>query len=158
MTQRNKVAVDVMPTENFKGNFDYVLPFPATEGSAGLDLRSQNLKPLLFEPGQAHMIPTGIRMHIKDPNIAAMLLPRSGLGHTFGMVLGNLVGLLDSDYQGEVLISAWNRSDTAYVVEPQTKLAQMIFVPVVLPLFNVVTQFSDVTERGDGGFNSTGTS
>ena len=133
------------------------LPAYATAGSAGLDLRACLDAPLMLEPGQTTLIPTGLAIHIGDPNLAAMLLPRSGLGHKHGIVLGNLVGLIDSDYQGELKVSAWNRSDTAFVLQPMERLAQLVIVPVVQAAFRVVGDFP-ATERGAGGYGSTGKS
>jgi dUTP pyrophosphatase len=132
------------------------LPAYATAGSAGLDLRACIDAPLVLEPGQAELIPTGLAMHIGDPGLAAMLLPRSGLGHKHGLVLGNLVGLIDSDYQGPLMVSCWNRGRAAYTVQPLERIAQMVIVPVVQARWRVVEQF-DTSERGSGGFGSTGT-
>ena len=132
------------------------LPAYATPGSAGLDLRACIDAPLVLEPGQAELIPTGLSMHIGDPGLAAMLLPRSGLGHKHGLVLGNLVGLIDSDYQGPLMVSCWNRGRVAYTVQPLERVAQMVIVPVVQAHWRVVEQF-DTSERGSGGFGSTGT-
>ena len=131
------------------------LPAYATPGSAGLDLRACLDAPLVIEPGQAMLIPTGLAMHIGDPGLAAMLLPRSGLGHKHGIVLGNLVGLIDSDYQGELMVSTWNRGNTAFTLNPLERLAQLVIVPVVQARFNIVDDFSE-SERGAGGFGSTG--
>ena len=133
------------------------LPHYATEGSAGLDMRARIDEPLTVNPGNTALIPTGIAIHIADPGLAAVLLPRSGLGHKFGLVLGNLTGLIDSDYQGQVFISCWNRGSKAYEVKPGERIAQMVFVPVEQVKFSVVDEF-DVTDRGDGGFGSSGTS
>lgn len=127
----------------------------ATEGSAAADLCACIDEPMVINPGSAILIPTGFAMHIADPSIAAMLLPRSGLGHKSGLVLGNLVGLIDSDYQGQVMVSAWNRSKVSLVIEPMMKLAQMVFVPVLQVRFAPVDEFVD-TLRGIGGFGSTG--
>ena len=132
------------------------LPAYGTPGSAGLDLRACLSEPLVLQPGQVELIPTGLSMHLSDPGLAAMILPRSGLGHKHGIVLGNLVGLIDSDYQGQLMVSAWNRSDVAFTIEPMERLAQMVIVPVVQAQFNVVTDFV-ATERGAGGYGSTGT-
>ena len=132
------------------------LPAYATAGSAGLDLRACIETPLVLEPGQAELIPTGLAMHIGDPGLAAMLLPRSGLGHKHGLVLGNLVGLIDSDYQGPLMVSCWNRGRVAYTVQPLERIAQMVIVPVVQARWRVVEQFG-ASERGVGGFGSTGT-
>ena len=131
------------------------LPAYATPGSAGLDLRACLDTPLVIEPGQTVLIPTGLAVHIADPGLAAMILPRSGLGHKHGIVLGNLVGLIDSDYQGQLMVSAWNRSDTAFTLQPMERLAQLVIVPVVQAEFNVVTDFP-ASERGQGGYGSTG--
>ena len=131
------------------------LPTYATAGSAGLDLRACLEAPLTIEPGSTHLIPTGLAIHLADPGYAAMILPRSGLGHKHGIVLGNLVGLIDSDYQGQLMVSTWNRGDTAFVLNPMERLAQLVIVPVLQVGFNVVEEFSDST-RGTGGFGSTG--
>ncbi len=131
------------------------LPAYATTGSAGLDLRACLDAPLVMEPGQATLIPTGLSMHIGNPGLCAMLLPRSGLGHKNGIVLGNLVGLIDSDYQGPLMVSCWNRSATAFTVQPMERIAQMVIVPVVQARFEVVESFED-SARGAGGFGSTG--
>ena len=131
------------------------LPAYATPGSAGLDLRACIDAPLRIEPGQAELIPTGLAVHIADPGLAAMLLPRSGLGHKHGLVLGNLVGLIDSDYQGPLMVSCWNRGQAAYTVQPLERIAQMVVVPVVQARFRVVEQFG-ASDRGAGGFGSTG--
>jgi dUTP pyrophosphatase len=132
------------------------LPQYATPGSAGLDLRACLDAPLTLQPNAWQLVPTGIAIHLKDPAYAAMLLPRSGLGHKHGIVLGNLVGLIDSDYQGQLMVSCWNRSDLAFTIEPMERIAQMVIVPVVQARFNVVDEFGDVTERGAGGYGSTG--
>ena len=131
------------------------LPAYATPGSAGLDLRACLDAPLELLPGAAALIPTGLAVHIGDPQFAAMLLPRSGLGHKHGIVLGNLVGLIDSDYQGPLMVSCWNRSSKAYTVQPMERIAQMVIVPVVQAAFRVVQNF-DSSARGEGGFGSTG--
>jgi dUTP pyrophosphatase len=131
------------------------MPAYATPGSAGLDLRACIDAPLTLEPGSAHLIPTGLAIHIADPAYAAMILPRSGMGHKHGIVLGNLVGLIDSDYQGELMVSTWNRGSTAFVLNPMERLAQLVIVPVLQVAFNVVDSFTE-TERGAGGFGSTG--
>ena len=131
------------------------LPAYATAGSAGLDLRACLDRALVLQPGQTVLIPTGLAVHIADPGLAAVLLPRSGLGHKHGIVLGNLVGLIDSDYQGPLMVSCWNRSDTAFTVEPLERIAQMVIVPVVQAQFRRVDEFSD-SSRGEGGFGSTG--
>jgi dUTP pyrophosphatase len=131
------------------------LPSYATPGSAGLDLRACLDAPLVLRPGQTALIPTGLAIHIADPGLAAVLLPRSGLGHKHGIVLGNLVGLIDSDYQGPLMVSCWNRSDTAFTVQPLERIAQMVIVPVVQAHFRRVAEFGD-SARGEGGFGSTG--
>lgn len=131
------------------------LPAYATAGSAGLDLRACIDAPLCLEPGGAALLPTGIAVHLGDPGLAAMLLPRSGLGHKHGIVLGNLVGLIDSDYQGPLMVSCWNRGSVAYTVQPLERIAQMVIVPVVRASFRVVESF-DASGRGEGGFGSTG--
>ncbi|MBP7646586.1 MAG: dUTP diphosphatase, partial [Comamonas sp.] len=125
-------------------------------GSAGLDLRACIDAPVTLEPGQCHLIPTRMAMYLKDPGYAAMILPRSGMGHKHGIVLGNLVGLIDSDYQGQLMVSAWNRSPTAFTLQPMDRLAQLVIVPVVQPSFNVVDEFEAASERGEGGYGSTG--
>jgi dUTP pyrophosphatase len=131
------------------------LPAYATPGSAGLDLRACLDAPLVLEPGQSQLIPTGLAVHIGDPGLAAMLLPRSGLGHKHGIVLGNLVGLIDSDYQGPLMVSCWNRGRTAFTIEPMERIAQMVIVPVVHAAFRRVDDF-EASARGAGGFGSTG--
>ena len=132
------------------------IPHYATPGSAGLDLRACLDAPLTLAPNAWQLVPTGLAIHLKDPGYAAMLLPRSGLGHKHGIVLGNLVGLIDSDYQGQLMISAWNRSDVAFTIEPMERIAQMVIVPVVQATFNVVNEFAAPSERGEGGYGSTG--
>lgn len=131
------------------------LPTYATPGSAGLDLRACLDAPLTLEANAWQLVPTGIAVWLKDPAYAALVLPRSGLGHKHGIVLGNLVGLIDSDYQGQLMVSAWNRSDTAYTLQPMERLAQLVIVPVVQAEFNVVAEFPP-TGRGAGGYGSTG--
>jgi dUTP pyrophosphatase len=131
------------------------LPAYATPGSAGLDLRACLDAPLVVQPGQTTLVPTGIAIHIGDPGLAAMILPRSGLGHKHGIVLGNLVGLIDSDYQGPLMVSCWNRSQIPFTVQPMERLAQLVIVPVVQAVFQRVDDF-DVSDRGEGGFGSTG--
>jgi dUTP pyrophosphatase len=132
------------------------LPEHATDGSAGVDLRACLDEPLLIKPGETHLIGTGIAVHIADPGFAAMLLPRSGLGHKHGIVLGNLVGLIDSDYQGELKVSCWNRGNTEFTVKPGERICQMIIVPVLQATYEIVEEF-DESERGAGGFGHTGT-
>jgi len=131
------------------------LPAYATPGAAGLDLRACLDTPITLAPGQTVLVPTGIALHIGDPGYAAVILPRSGLGHKHGIVLGNLVGLIDSDYQGPLMVSAWNRSDQAFTLAPMERLAQLVIVPVAQVEFEVVTDF-DATARATGGFGSTG--
>ncbi|SAK62342.1 deoxyuridine 5'-triphosphate nucleotidohydrolase [Caballeronia arationis] len=131
------------------------LPAYATTGSAGLDLRACIDAPLILAPGQTALVPTGLAIHLGDPGYAAMILPRSGLGHKYGVVLGNLVGLIDSDYQGQLMISTWNRGDTAFTLNPMERLAQMVIVPVVQAELNIVGDF-EASDRGAGGFGSTG--
>jgi dUTP pyrophosphatase len=134
---------------------DIPLPEYATPGSAGLDLRACIDAPMLLQPGASELIPTGLAIHIDDPHLAAVLLPRSGLGHKHGIVLGNLVGLIDSDYQGQVFVSCWNRGDAAYEIQPGDRLAQMVFVPVAQVCFEQVAEFSE-SHRAGGGFGHTG--
>ena len=135
---------------------EFPLPHYATPGSAGLDLRACLAAPLTIAPGETHLIPTGIAIHLDDPQLAAVLLPRSGLGHKHGIVLGNLVGLIDSDYQGQVMVSCWNRGSGAFTIAPGERIAQMVIVPVVQVTFEVVEQFTE-SHRGAGGFGSSGT-
>lgn len=132
------------------------LPSYATPGSAGLDLRACLDAPLTLAPNAWQLIPTGLAIHLADEGFAAMILPRSGLGHKHGIVLGNLVGLIDSDYQGQLMVSAWNRSDVPFTIEPMERIAQMVIVPVVQASFRVVENFAEVSERGSGGYGSTG--
>ncbi|NRO97841.1 dUTP diphosphatase [Paraburkholderia sp. NMBU_R16] len=132
-----------------------MLPAYATPGSAGLDLRACLERSLVLEPGQTALVPTGLAIHVGDAGYAALILPRSGLGHKHGIVLGNLVGLIDSDYQGELMISTWNRGQTTFTIEPMERLAQLVIVPVVQAQFNIVDDFAQ-SERGAGGFGSTG--
>jgi len=134
---------------------EFPLPSYATEGSAGLDLRACLEADKTLEAGEVFLVPTGIAIHISNPNIAAMILPRSGLGHKNGIVLGNLVGLIDSDYQGQLMISCWNRSNESFVIKTGDRIAQMVFVPVVQASFEVVTEFES-SLRGEGGFGHTG--
>jgi len=133
----------------------YPLPAYATVGSAGLDLRACLKEPQTLKPGDTVLIPSGIAIHIEDNGYAAMLLPRSGLGHKHGIVLGNLVGLIDSDYQGEVMVSCWNRGQSDFTIQPGDRIAQMVIVPVVRAKFEVVTEFDEST-RGTGGFGHSG--
>lgn len=131
------------------------LPAYATGGAAGLDLRACIAAPLTLEPGTTHLIPSGLAIHLGDPGLAAIVLPRSGLGHKHGIVLGNLVGLIDSDYQGEIGVSMWNRGKDAFTIQPMDRIAQLVVVPVVQVKLNVVEEFA-ASERGAGGFGSTG--
>ena len=132
------------------------LPRYATPGSAGLDLRACLDAPLTLAPNAWQLVPTGMAIHLADPGYAALILPRSGLGHKHGIVLGNLVGLIDSDYQGQLMVSAWNRSDVAYTLAPMERLAQLVIVPVVQAQFNIVDEFPAASARGEGGYGSTG--
>lgn len=131
------------------------LPAYATAGSAGLDLRACIDTPITFKPGQTELIPSGLAIHLDDPGLAAVVLPRSGLGHKHGIVLGNLVGLIDSDYQGQILVSVWNRGPSLFTLNPMERIAQLVVVPVVQVEFNIVEQFAE-SARGAGGFGSTG--
>jgi len=131
------------------------MPAYATPGSAGLDLRACLSEPLALAPGAWQLVPTGMAIHLADPGYAALILPRSGLGHKHGIVLGNLVGLIDSDYQGELMVSAWNRSATAFTIAPMERIAQLVIVPVVQASFNLVDEFA-ASQRGAGGYGSTG--
>lgn len=135
---------------------DYPLPSYATCGSAGLDLRACLEEPLCLEPGQAVLIKTGMAIHLEDPGYAAMILPRSGLGHKNGIVLGNLVGLIDSDYQGPLMVSCWNRGNDHFTINPGDRIAQLVIVPVIQAEFNLVSEFEQ-SVRGDGGFGHSGT-
>ncbi|TDQ44050.1 dUTP diphosphatase [Tepidicella xavieri] len=132
------------------------LPAYATAGSAGLDLRACLDEPLTLAPNAWQLVPTGMAIHLADPGYAALILPRSGLGHKHGIVLGNLVGLIDSDYQGQLMVSAWNRSDVAYTIAPMERIAQLVIVPVVQAQFEMVEAFAAATARGVGGYGSTG--
>jgi dUTP pyrophosphatase len=132
------------------------MPAYATPGSAGLDLRACLSEPLTLAPNAWQLVPTGLALYLADPNYAAMILPRSGMGHKHGIVLGNLVGLIDSDYQGQLMVSAWNRTDVAFTIEPMERIAQLVIVPVVQATFNVVSAFAEVSERATGGYGSTG--
>lgn len=148
----NKIDLKVLDSRIGK---QFPLPAYATEGSAGLDLRACLDEALTVEPGQTHLVPTGLAIHINDPSLAATILPRSGLGHKHGIVLGNLVGLIDSDYQGQLMVSVWNRGQDTFTIEPGDRIAQLVFVPVVQAEFNIVEDF-DATERGEGGFGHSG--
>jgi len=132
------------------------MPAYATPGSAGLDLRACLSEPLTLAPNAWQLVPTGLALYLADPSYAAMILPRSGMGHKHGIVLGNLVGLIDSDYQGQLMVSAWNRTDVAFTIEPMERIAQLVIVPVVQATFNVVSAFAEVSERATGGYGSTG--
>ncbi|MDP2008418.1 MAG: dUTP diphosphatase [Rubrivivax sp.] len=145
-----KIDVRILD-ERMRGN----LPAYATPGSAGLDLRACLDVPLSLQPNAWQLVPTGIAIYLQDPGYAAMILPRSGLGHKHGIVLGNLVGLIDSDYQGQLMVSAWNRSDVAFTIEPMERIAQLVIVPVMQAEFNVVEAFT-ASARGEGGYGSTG--
>jgi dUTP pyrophosphatase len=134
---------------------DIPLPTYATEGSAGIDLRACIDNNITLLPGQTELIPTGFAIHMKNKSMAATILPRSGLGHKKGIVLGNLVGLIDSDYQGQLFISCWNRGQESYTIEPAERIAQLVFLPIIQPRFVVVDNFED-SDRGDGGFGSSG--
>ncbi len=135
---------------------NFPLPTRATDGSAGIDLRACIDAPITIKAGETKLIGTGLSIYIADPNYAGIILPRSGLGHKHGIVLGNLVGLIDADYQGELMVSVWNRSQTDFVLRPAERMAQYMVVPVVRPSFEIVDEFSDVSERGAGGFGSSG--
>jgi dUTP pyrophosphatase len=135
---------------------DFPLPQYATCGSSGMDLRACIDQPLVLKPNDTALIDTGIAIHLNEPSITAIILPRSGLGHNYGVVLGNLVGLIDSDYQGPLKISCWNRSDLTYIIQPGERIAQLVIVPILKAQLNIVTTFQ-TTERGDGGFGHTGT-
>lgn len=131
------------------------MPAYATPGSAGLDLRACLAEPLTLAPNAWQLVPTGMAIYLEDPGYAALILPRSGLGHKHGIVLGNLVGLIDSDYQGQLMVSAWNRSETTFTITPMERIAQLVIVPVVQAQFNVVNEFPE-SQRGEGGYGSTG--
>ncbi|MFB4369547.1 MULTISPECIES: dUTP diphosphatase [unclassified Pseudomonas] len=135
---------------------EFPMPAYATPGSAGLDLRAMLKQDLTLEPGQTVLIPTGLAIHVADPGLAALILPRSGLGHKHGIVLGNLVGLIDSDYQGELMVSCWNRGSTSFKMSIGERIAQLVLVPVIQARFEVVEEFDD-SERGAGGFGHSGT-
>ena len=148
-----KIQLKILDTR--LGTDAYPLPTYATPGSAGLDLRACLKQELQLAPGETQLIPTGLSIYIADPKLAAIILPRSGLGHKHGIVLGNLVGLIDSDYQGELLISCWNRSADHFTVKPLERIAQLIFVPIVRPEFEIVREFA-ASDRGEGGFGHSG--
>ncbi len=149
-----KKAIDIKILDPRIGS-EYPLPAYATPGSAGLDLRALLDAPLTLKPGQTELIPTGIAIHIGDANLCATILPRSGMGHKHGIVLGNLVGLIDSDYQGQLMVSTWNRGASEFTIQPGDRIAQLVFMPVVQAEFNVVSDF-DQSERGEGGFGHSG--
>jgi dUTP pyrophosphatase len=134
---------------------EFPLPEYATVGSAGLDLRACVDAPLTIQPGVTELIPTGLAMHLADATLAATILPRSGLGHKHGIVLGNLVGLIDSDYQGPLMVSCWNRGDVEYIIQPGERIAQLVILPILKAEFNIVKEFNE-SERGEGGFGSSG--
>lgn len=149
-----KKKIDIKILDPRVGN-KFPLPTYATEGSAGLDLRACLDQAIQLEPGQTELLPTGLALHIADQQLAAVILPRSGLGHKHGVVLGNLVGLIDSDYQGELKVSVWNRGDTSFTIKPGERIAQMVFVPIVQVEFDLVQDF-ETTKRGSGGFGHSG--
>ncbi len=148
------MKIDVKILDN---RLNDLMPAYATPGSAGLDLRACLAEPLTLVPNAWQLVPTGMAIYLQDPAYAALILPRSGLGHKHGIVLGNLVGLIDSDYQGQLMVSAWNRSDVAFTIEPMERIAQLVIVPVVQAQFNIVMAF-EASQRGDGGYGSTGKS
>ena len=150
-----KQAIQLKIVNDKIGN-EIPLPTYATEGSAGLDLRACLDEAITLKPGDTKLIPTGLSIYIQDPNLAATILPRSGLGHKHGIVLGTLVGLIDSDYQGELMVSCWNRGQTEFIVEAGERIAQLVLLPVVQAEFDIVTEFA-TSNRGTGGFGSTGT-
>ncbi len=150
----NRYALDVKLLDPRLGA-EIPLPEYATSGSAGLDLRACLERPLVLQPGQSELIPTGMAIHIKDEQLAAVILPRSGLGHKHGIVLGNLVGLIDSDYQGQLFVSCWNRGQVAFTIDVGERIAQLVLVPIVQATFNIVDDFH-ATGRGEGGFGSSG--
>lgn len=152
MPQLTQLEVKIMDS---RLGGEWPLPAYATPGSAGMDLRACINEALFLEPGQTKLLPTGMAIHVADPGLCAMLLPRSGLGHKHGVVLGNLVGLIDSDYQGQLMVSCWNRGNTSFTIEPGERIAQMVLVPVVQAEFKVVEEFNE-SERGAGGFGHSG--
>lgn len=151
-SNQNKIKLKILDK---RIGSEFPTPSYATDGSAGLDLQACVEQQLTVAPGETHLIPTGISIFIDDPTLAAVILPRSGLGHKHGIVLGNLVGLIDSDYQGPLMVSLWNRGDKQFNIEPGDRIAQLVFVPVVQAKFEIVDEFTQ-TERGEGGFGHTG--
>lgn len=149
-----KQAIQLKVLDPRIGN-EIPMPTYATGGSAGIDLRAALTEPLTVAPGETHLVKTGLAIYIEDPNLAATILPRSGLGHKHGIVLGNLVGLIDSDYQGELMVSVWNRGSTPFTIDVAERIAQLVFVPVVQAQFELVSEFAH-SERGEGGFGHTG--
>ena len=135
----------------------FPLPHRATDGSAGIDLRACIDEPITVKAGESQLVGTGLAIYIQDPDYVGLIMPRSGLGHKHGIVLGNLTGVIDDDYQGELMVSIWNRSQTDYVLQPGEKMAQYLVVPIARPTFEIVAEFSDISVRGEGGFGSTGT-
>lgn len=158
ITFKRIIMQHIVQVKILNDQLNKVIPLPhyATEGAAGLDLRACIDTAVTLKPGDTTLIPTGMAIYLQDPNYAAMILPRSGLGHKHGIVLGNLVGLIDSDYQGELLVSCWNRGNSIFTLQPGERVAQLIIVPVVQAQFEIVDTFTE-TLRGDGGFGSTGT-
>ncbi|MGI2179669.1 dUTP diphosphatase [Shewanella frigidimarina] len=150
-----KTLIELKIIDSRIGN-EFPLPAYATQGSAGMDLRAMIDTAMVIEPNQTILIPTGIAIHVADPSLAAVILPRSGMGHKHGIVLGNLVGLIDSDYQGQLMVSCWNRSDKPFTLEIGDRLAQLMFVPVIQATFAVVDEFNS-SDRGEGGFGHSGT-
>ncbi|MGI2000717.1 dUTP diphosphatase [Shewanella frigidimarina] len=150
-----KTPIELKIIDSRIGN-EFPLPAYATQGSAGMDLRAMIDSAMVIEPNQTILIPTGIAIHVADPSLAAVILPRSGMGHKHGIVLGNLVGLIDSDYQGQLMVSCWNRSDKPFTLEIGDRLAQLMFVPVIQATFTVVDEFNS-SDRGEGGFGHSGT-
>lgn len=154
MNERKRIQVRILDARIGR---EFPLPHYATPGSAGVDIRAMVEAPLELRPGETHLIPSGMAVYVADPQYAAIVLPRSGLGHKHGIVLGNLVGLIDSDYQGQLFVSCWNRGQTTFTINPGERIAQLVVVPVVQVEFEVVDEFV-ATERGDGGFGSSGRS
>ena len=151
----NSITVELKILDERIGTL-YPLPNYSTDGSAGLDIRACLETPIIIDPGATELIPSGIAIHIRDTNYTAMLLPRSGLGHKYGIVLGNLVGVIDADYQGQIMVSCWNRSDHQFNIMPGDRIAQLIIVPIVHAAFKVVGEFNEESGRGTGGFGHTG--